>query len=50
MRYISVLIALGVLAAAISLVSFKRPGLLIADHSVTAAQFSPEPEDVPAQL
>jgi hypothetical protein len=50
MRYIPVLIALGVLAATVAVVSFDRPGMLIADHTVTAPQFSPELEAVPAPL
>ena len=40
MRYITVLMALGVLAATVVLVSFDRPSSLIADHSVSAPQFS----------
>lgn len=50
MRYIPALIALGVLAATIAVVSFDRPGMLIADHTVTAPRFSPEPEVVPEPL
>jgi hypothetical protein len=50
MRYISVLVALGILAATLTLVSFDRPGRLIADHSVSAPKFSPEPATAPAPL
>ena len=41
MRYLTVLMALAVLAATVGLVSLDRPGMLIASHTVTAPQFSP---------
>lgn len=50
MRYITVLMALGVLAATLTLVSLDRPGMLIADHSVSAPRFSPSLSGAPAPL
>ncbi len=41
MRYLTVLMALAVLAATVGLVSLGRPGMLIASHTVTEPQFSP---------
>ena len=41
MRYLTVLMALAVLAATVGLVSLDRRGMLIASHTVTAPQFSP---------
>ena len=50
MRYITVFMALVVLAATVALVSFDRPGMLIADHTVTAPQFSASLEAAPMPL
>lgn len=41
MRYVSVFMALIVLATTVGLVLLNRAGMLIADHTVTAPQFSP---------